>query len=85
MDRGAWWTVVHRVAKSQTRLERLSMHARGTRQEALVSSEPNSVPALHLCFLTHPGDCRRSVLRPVQEAMSVGSCDLVKAPGRQLR
>lgn len=61
------------------------MHARGTRQKALISSEPNSVPALHLHFLTHPGDCRRSVLRPVQEATSVGSCDLVKAPGRQLR
>ena len=27
MDRGAWQTMVHRVAKSQTRLQRLSMHA----------------------------------------------------------
>ena len=26
MDRGAWWTTVHRVAKSQTRLKRLSTH-----------------------------------------------------------
>ena len=25
-DRGAWWAAVHRVAKSQTRLKRLSMH-----------------------------------------------------------
>ena len=25
MDRGAWWATVHRVAKSQTRLNRLSM------------------------------------------------------------
>ena len=24
MDRGTWWTTVHRVAKSQTRLKRLS-------------------------------------------------------------
>ena len=24
MDRGAWWAVVHRVAKSQTRLRQLS-------------------------------------------------------------
>ena len=24
MDRGAWWAIVHRVAKSQTRLKRLS-------------------------------------------------------------
>ena len=27
MDRGAWWATVHRVAKSQTWLEQLSMHA----------------------------------------------------------
>ena len=25
MDRGAWWATVHGVAKSQTRLERLSL------------------------------------------------------------
>ena len=25
MDRGAWWATVHRVAKSQTQLKRLSM------------------------------------------------------------
>ena len=25
-DRGAWWATVHRVAKSRTRLKRLSMH-----------------------------------------------------------
>ena len=25
-DRGAWWATVHRVAKSQTRLKRLSIH-----------------------------------------------------------
>ena len=28
MDRGAWWVMVHRVAKSLTRLKHLSMHAR---------------------------------------------------------
>ena len=27
MDRGAWWIIVHQVAKSQTRLKQLSMHA----------------------------------------------------------
>ena len=27
MDRGAWWAIVHGVTKSQTRLERLRMHA----------------------------------------------------------
>ena len=26
MDRAAWWTTVHRIAKSQTRLKQLSMH-----------------------------------------------------------
>ena len=26
MDRGTWWSVVHGVAKSQTRLKRLSTH-----------------------------------------------------------
>ena len=26
MDRGAWWASVHRVAKSRTRLKRLSLH-----------------------------------------------------------
>ena len=26
MDRGAWWATVHGVAKSWTRLNRLSMH-----------------------------------------------------------
>ena len=29
MDRGAWWATVHRVAKSQTWLKRLSTHAQG--------------------------------------------------------
>ena len=27
MDRGAWLAMIHRVAKSQTQLKRLSMHA----------------------------------------------------------
>ena len=27
MDRGAWWATIHGVAKSQTQLKRLSMHA----------------------------------------------------------
>ena len=27
VDRGAWWAAVHRVAKSQTRLKRPSMHS----------------------------------------------------------
>ena len=27
MDRGAWWATVHGVAKSQTQVQQLSMHA----------------------------------------------------------
>ena len=27
-DRGAWWSTVHRVAKSRTRLKRQRVHAR---------------------------------------------------------
>ena len=27
MDRGAWWAMIHRVAKSQTRLKQLSTYA----------------------------------------------------------
>ena len=27
MDREAWWAIVHGVAKSQTQLKQLSMHA----------------------------------------------------------
>ena len=27
VDRGAWWATVHRVAKSQTRLKQINMHA----------------------------------------------------------
>ena len=26
MDRGAWWAIVHRVAKSQTRVKQLSTY-----------------------------------------------------------
>ena len=32
MDRGAWWATVHGVAKSHTRLKRLSTHTRTIKQ-----------------------------------------------------
>ena len=32
MDRGAWWATVYGVAKSQTRLKRLSTYARGQQE-----------------------------------------------------
>ena len=28
IDRGAWWVTVHRITKSQTQLNELSMHAK---------------------------------------------------------
>ena len=36
MDRGAWWVTVHRVAKSQTQLKLLGMHAQGPRKSLLI-------------------------------------------------
>ena len=41
MDRGAWWTTVHRVTKSRTRLKRLSMHTQGL---VLVPTPPRGPP-----------------------------------------
>ena len=34
MDRGAWWTTVHRVSQSQTRLKRISMVAKCMAQDS---------------------------------------------------
>ena len=36
MDRGAWWATVHRVAKSQTQLKRLSTYAHTWRKDSKV-------------------------------------------------
>ena len=57
MDRGAWWAMIHKVAKSLTQLKRLSMYAQlqeipGNRlklqhQGALcVCSQPTSTKSL---------------------------------------
>ena len=41
MDRGAWWAIVHRVAKSQTQLKQLSTHTQAwASQVALVVQSP---------------------------------------------
>ena len=40
MDRGAWWAAVHGVAKSRTRLKRLSMHACALKSECSVEQRP---------------------------------------------
>ena len=34
-QRKAWWTTVHRVAKSQTQLKQLSMHVRNLQEKAI--------------------------------------------------
>ena len=47
VDRGAWWAAVHRVAQSQTRLKRLSMHA--------CTGEGNGNPLQYSC-LENPVD-----------------------------
>ena len=49
MDRGAWWTILHRVTKSQTQLKRFSTHAYTVLQSSSVSQ---SCPTL-----CNPMDC----------------------------
>ena len=41
MDRGAWWVMVHRVAKSQTRL---SMHAQVLLSDVAATPHPVTLP-----------------------------------------
>ena len=36
MDGGAWWAAVHRVAKSRTRLKRLSSSSRAVAQQTQI-------------------------------------------------
>ena len=45
LDRGAWWATVHSVAKSQTQLKQLSMHAH---INSVYMSMPVSQPTPHL-------------------------------------
>ena len=42
MDRGTWWATVHRVAKNQTRLKKLSMltHMSLTKDECEATQNP---------------------------------------------
>ena len=48
MDRGAWWSAVHRVTKSWTQLKRLSMH----------EAEIVTLTSLVLCITSEPlGRC----------------------------
>ena len=65
MDRGAWQATVHRVAKSWTRLKRLSMHTlpyipdyllwAGNMAASALKSREVSIPWLGLCISTAGG------------------------------
>ena len=50
MDRGAWWAIVHRVAKSRTRLKQLSTHIRGLWTHGRQSFESYQVQSLIYCI-----------------------------------
>ena len=63
MDRGAWWATVHGVAKSWTRLKRLSMHA-CTRACFLVHSQLSSC-----CDFTGHKESERTVWGPFVRAL----------------
>ena len=39
LDRGTWQAIVHRAAKSQTQLKRLSMHARTLKTLSMIPSD----------------------------------------------
>ena len=52
MDRGAWRAIVHRVAKSQTQLKQLGMHAEDTLKlyqkitQVMVAQSVKNLPAM---------------------------------------
>ena len=39
MDRGVWWTMVHRIVKSQTQLKQLSTHTHVQRSSLVLLEE----------------------------------------------
>ena len=51
MDRGASWAIVHRVAKSLTRLKQLSTHANSDKNLPANAADAGSIPGLG----RHPG------------------------------
>ena len=56
MDRGAWWAMVRRVAKSRTRLKRLSMHARCLMQSGFLFLS-SFLAVLGLCYSMQEHAC----------------------------
>ena len=68
MDRGAWWATVHRVAKSQTQLKRLSTAQ--TLDEALASSkEKNYSPPATIVL---PGPQRKDTSNKPEPEINAG-------------
>ena len=61
MDRGAWWAMVHRVAKSWTRLKPLSMQYASTQekhagiQSKATEGRPRKSVQLKIAILLFPG------------------------------
>ena len=47
MDRGAWWTIVHGIAKSKTRLKRLKPHPPRGAGRTMVLQRRLHFPSLH--------------------------------------
>ena len=68
MDRGDWWPTVHRAAKSQTRLKRLSTHARPKQSLKDVSD----CVSTFICLCSHT----LSIARFIKESVSVSLCCL---------
>ena len=53
VDRGAWWATVHRVAKSQTWLKRLSMHT-GVQKDKELAVKGQTLSSPGLCETLYP-------------------------------
>ena len=51
MDGGAWWTAVHGVAKSRTRLKRLSSSSKGKRGYYLEGEKETPAAVLAILLL----------------------------------
>ena len=70
MDRGGWWATVHRVAKSQTQMKPLSMHAftdinsRDSNAKGQ-HNDNNFLPSPPKALLPYPGSGYSDILRNI--------------------
>ena len=78
-DRGAWWATVHRVAKSQTWLKRLSMHAHIHQANTEIwihlssESEPQAGPPLGTTEIWRTRDLYTSCLKKQLQRVEIES------------